>query len=917
VLAVGALIGAFGFVSVLLYLLEFPRPAPLLHIDLWSLSVWDPRQIARTTALAFLLCGIGLGQLARWPGARFSGVIAGSVGSVHLGFGLASLLGYAFNIPAYGWWQSGATMAIHAAAGFTTLGLGLVAAAWPQGGRKIPTWTPILVAVLSLTIVFCVWRALTASAGDHMRETAAEARRIAAGAPIDGLRKLEQAQEDALPLAVLPAGLALAFLLTLAARLTISARERAAVALEARKQLEKEEAERRRAEQELCAAEERFRMALESAEIGTWEWNVSSGEAILSDVTLKLFGLEAGHGLSHEGFLEIVHPEDRQQVEDALASALRDHTDFREQFRVVWPDGAIHWVESRGRVEYDTSGGPLRFRGTNANIDRRKRFDEVLRRNHDEMEEKVRQRTADLRLVISDLEREVAERARMEQARDRFFNLSNDAIAIWALNGRCVGMNPAAQQLFGRSNEDLDLPQFSTDLVHEEDREATVVLLDRLAAGHAISLAQSRWRAKDGSYRWLQWNGVLSRGEGLIYTSARDISALKEAEVQLREREERFRRVFEDGPLGITLVSPKMEILQANDAFCRLLGYRAEELIGRSRVPLTHPDDAPIDGTLTAQLLRGEIPGFHLDKRYIHKTGAIVWVSVTVSVVRDEQGKPLYFLGMIRDIGDRKRRDEEVDRLNRQLASKVDELTAANDELEAFTYSVSHDLRTPLRHMDGFSRMMVADYGDQIPPGAQLYLDKIRNNANRMGIMVDDLLNFSRLGRRDVSRQMTDVARLVEGIVKDLRPESAGRDVEFRIGALPPADCDPALTRLILLNLLVNAIKFTRPRDTAVIEVGWGVQEGRAAYYVRDNGVGFDMKYAEKLFGVFQRLHRKEDFEGTGIGLATVQRIVHKHGGSIWAESAPDQGATFYFTMGPAADRQTGETGRMAEAKGL
>jgi signal transduction histidine kinase len=254
----------------------------------------------------------------------------------------------------------------------------------------------------------------------------------------------------------------------------------------------------------------------------------------------------------------------------------------------------------------------------------------------------------------------------------------------------------------------------------------------------------------------------------------------------------------------------------------------------------------------------------------------------------------------------RKRAEAEVRRRNEQLEGRVRqrtaELEAANQELEAFTYSVSHDLRAPLRQVDGFVRLLVEQFRDRLDPTAQHYLRRIQEGAHQMGRLVDDLLNFARVGRQDLHPRLTVLNEVVEDILDDPSLEVAGREIDWRIDRhLPTVECDPGLIRVVLTNLLSNAVKYTRPRKRAVIEIGHALERGEAVLFVRDNGVGFDMRYADKLFGVFQRLHRAEEFEGTGVGLATVQRIVHKHRGRIWVEAELDRGATFYFTLGAAA----------------
>ncbi len=241
---------------------------------------------------------------------------------------------------------------------------------------------------------------------------------------------------------------------------------------------------------------------------------------------------------------------------------------------------------------------------------------------------------------------------------------------------------------------------------------------------------------------------------------------------------------------------------------------------------------------------------------------------------------------------------DDIDVEKAKVAAINSQLETANKELEAFSYSVSHDLRAPLRHMHGFAKILLEDFGPSLDPSARHYLHRIYEATQHMGRLVDDLLNLSRVGRQALHLERTGLNALVEEVLTDLQGETRGRQVDWRVGSLPTVECDPNLIKQVFTNLLSNALKYTRPRERAVIEIGQMAADGRGALFVRDNGVGFDMKYADKLFGVFQRLHAQDDFEGTGVGLALVQRIVRKHGGEVWAEAELDKGATFYFTLG-------------------
>ncbi len=374
-----------------------------------------------------------------------------------------------------------------------------------------------------------------------------------------------------------------------------------------------------------------------------------------------------------------------------------------------------------------------------------------------------------------------------------------------------------------------------------------------------------------------------------------ELDARKGAEEALQKSEEGFRAVAETAADAIVSADKRGHITYFNPGAERIFGYAARDVIG-SPLTLLMPQrfhEAHRQG-LSRFLSTGQARVIGRTVELVGQRKEGTEFPLELSLASWKAGGETYFTGILRDITERKRLEQEV-----QQRSAAFE--AANKELEAFSYSVSHDLRAPLRAIDGFSRILLEDHIAHLPADAQRYLHAVRNNSQQMGRLIDDLLTFARLSRQPLSKQLVRPADLVQQCVEELRAEQQGRRVEMAIGDLPACQADPALLKQVWLNLISNALKYTRKQEMAVIAVGCQEQDSATAYFVRDNGVGFDMRYADKLFGVFQRLHRAEEYAGTGVGLAIVQRIIHRHGGRVWAEAAVNHGATFYFTLQGAA----------------
>jgi PAS domain S-box-containing protein len=452
----------------------------------------------------------------------------------------------------------------------------------------------------------------------------------------------------------------------------------------------------------------------------------------------------------------------------------------------------------------------------------------------------------------------------------------------------CAISKYAREELLGQDHRLINSGHHSKAFIHD--------LWTTITRGK-VWKGEIKNKARDGSFYWVDTTIVPfldEVGKPRQYVAIRaDITERKRAEDQLNAslKEIGDLKAALDEHAIVAITDPQGKITYVNDKFCAISKYSREELLGQDHrlINSGHHSKAFIHDLWTT-IGSGRV--WHGEIKNKAKDGSFYWVDTTIVPFLNEAGKPRQYVAIRADITERKAAEEKIRLLNVELEQRVVERTT---ELESFSYSVSHDLRAPLRAMGGYARMLQEDFGAQLPPEANQKLDRIHENANKMGQLIDGLLAFSRLTRQPLNKRRVAPETIVGRALDELQTEQVGRKIQISTGKLPGCQADPTLLHQVFTNLLSNALKYTRQRDPALVEIGW--DRGQQAYFIRDNGAGFEMQYAGKLFGVFQRLHRADQFEGTGVGLAIVQRIIHRHGGKVWAEAEPEKGATFYFTL--------------------
>jgi PAS domain S-box-containing protein len=573
-----------------------------------------------------------------------------------------------------------------------------------------------------------------------------------------------------------------------------------------------------------------------------------------------------------QSVLKLFHEDDRPAVAEQLRMCLQHPNQvYRWQFRKVRKDGDVLWVEEIAQAVYDLDGA-LNVLVVCQDITDRKRMEDELKRAKMQFE-----------LILAS---------------------AGEGIVGLDLEGNQTFVNASAAAMLGYEADEL-IGKHSHSVWHYARpdgsrypvEECPVYAAYKDAAVHS---GEEMFLRKDGTPFPVHFTSRPIRYEekmaGAVLTF-NDITERKRIEAALQESEERFRATFDQAAVGIGHVGPDGRFLRINRKYCDIAGYSEEELKAMTIREITHPHDREASMDHFRRMLEGKLGSYTLEKRYVHKDGSIVWVALTVSTVVGTDGRLRFAVGVVEDITARKKAEEEIERLNTDLAARAAELEAANRELEAFNYTVAHDLRKPLTVVNGYCQALGELCGDTLDEACKGYLREAYDGTWRMNRLIDALLNFSRLAHVEPQRETVDLSAMAHEVAAELKLAEPGRRATFRIADGIRVDGDASLLRVVLDNLLGNAWKYTGIRDEGLIEFGTTEVDGIPAHFVRDNGAGFDMADADKLFTPFQRLPGAEECRGFGIGLATVERIIRRHGGRVWAEGEPGKGACFYFNL--------------------
>lgn len=624
-------------------------------------------------------------------------------------------------------------------------------------------------------------------------------------------------------------------------------------------------------------SEEQFRALFRNAGIGIALVDMK-GHPIHSNPALQGMLGYSGDELRGMPFTKFTHPEDADKDMNLYRELMAGTRDtYRMEKRYYRKDGQLIHADLTVTLIHDAEGQPQFGIGMVEDITERK-----------QAEYELQQEREFLKAVLNNIQ---------------------DGVVACDAKGTLSLFNRATEEFHGLPQEpmppekwaehyDLYLPDGETPMCRED------IPLFRALNGETVRHVEMVIAPKQGKTRSLIASGQAFHDQGGTtlgaVVSMHDITEQKRAESALRESEERYRRIVETAEEGIWVIDAESNTSFVNRKMADMLGYTEEEMLGQSLDMFMDIEGQAIAAE-NVERRRAGISEQH-DFKFRRKDGTQFWALIGTNPILDDHGQYMGALAMVTDITTRRQAEAEIRKLNEELEERVRrrtaELEAINRELESFSYSVSHDLRAPLRGIDGWSLALLEDYGETLKPTAREYLERVRAEAQRMGELIDDLLTLARVMRGEMLWQEVDLSAIAEKQAEALQNIEPNRKVEWYIQPGLATHGDPRLLNLVLQNLIGNAWKFTSRHDMARIEFGITEEEGNRTFFVRDDGAGFDMAYAEKLFAPFQRLHRPTDFPGTGVGLAITQRIVQRHGGRIWPDAAVEKGATFYFTLG-------------------
>ena len=776
-----------------------------------------------------------------------------------------------------------------------------------------------------------------------------------------------------------------------------------------------------------------IRIAAEKAKLGGWNVDLKENKSYWSDVVAAIHEMPPGYAPLVEDGINFYAPEWHDRITKVFTDSAENGVPYDEEMEIITSSGKRVWIRTIGEAVKDENGKIYKVEGAFQDISEKKIA-----------EAKIREKDLQFRKLSANVP-------------DLIFQFTRKPDGSYYVPVASEGI----MNIFGCKPEDV-VDDFTPigKVIYHEDAERVIADIEYSAEHLTYFTCEFRVLIPGRPVQWILSRSTpekLPDGSVTWYGFNANITHRKEVEDALRESENKFRKIYEDGPYGMSLVNDEYKFIMANRTFCEIMGYTEFELRNLTFNDITFPDEKGKGMESVKQLIKGEIPVIRLEKRYVRKNGQIIWGSITVAANFDKNGNFRYNLAIVEDITRRKLADEEIRSLNERLQMLVDaiqelsvstsmenimktvrtsarklvnadgstfvlrdgdscyyadedtisplwkgqrfplancitgwamlnkqaviiediysderipietykttfvrslaiapirlsdplgaigaywgrnhipsemeiqllqtladaaakavenvqlidglekriiertaQLQSVNKELEAFSYSVSHDLRAPLRHINGFSEILTKNYSAQLPEEARKYLDTIVGSAKKMGILIDDLLSFSRTGRAELKKSSLKMNQVIEDALAQIKPSLKDREIDWNISQLPDISGDYNLLRQVWVNLLDNAVKYTHTKKKAIISIGYKEELKELTFYIKDNGVGFDMKYADKLFGVFQRLHSSSQFEGTGIGLANVQRIILRHGGRTWAEGETDKGANFYFSI--------------------